>query len=343
MKKLLIFVSMFLIVMFYSCEKENSTYKKILPSDVSGGFNRGNFLTYGNKVAYYQSDSNKIFPNIYEYINESELEYDITFVTKNYHIAFFNDNNITLTHGNSLLFKKTVHNIVKPVKVFHSDWSRLYILGGESGNEINIVNASDFSVIKKIGIEKKPDDVKIEPYFIYLASTGSHEYNDSTVLILNSNTWETESEVVVGYRPIRIIQNNGTQLYVLCQGRTALDQYGQFKSLTESKIYCYDLIIDRIIDSVTIGSMQDSFLPVKYLDDVLIEADGIYKVDFFESLSVKKIISGNFTDIVKDERIYGDYLCLKTSDQASTIYQLDIYNEVFIDSLTVDYKIDAIY
>ena len=246
MKRIHAFLLAALTVVLSSCGPENP----VIPGGFNVGsgvlvLNEGNFQFSNGSLSYYDPTADTVCNNLFYKVNNAPLgdvAESMVLVDGKLYIVVNNSNLIYKVDANSILCDTT-----KPFKMtdFYSPREMLFVAPDKAyvsdiiGTGLWIVNPEDMTHSGYIETGKTTEkmvqvgnELYVSNWSSYYMDPNSH-FSYTTVQVIDVNNDVKVAEIEVGKEPNTMVVDKNGHVWVLCEGRSWEDEYGENPTLWE--------------------------------------------------------------------------------------------------------------
>lgn len=340
-KKLVLNIALGAIVLMSACTKDPIITTPTIPTEElfkSGVYivNEGGFGSSNASIDLFSKDSNILFSNIFEAVNNrplGDVAQSMNIINNKGYILLNGSAKVEVIKATNAQSIATITGFSSPRFMVNKDTLRGFVSDWISNTvkEINLVNNT---ITRSIEVGTGPEGMCIVGNKLYVANSGSYGL-DSTISVIdiNSNTEELK-RITVGDAPLFIEQDVNGMLWVLCRGSYGVD-FNTSEDDTQGKLVKIDPNTDQILESFPIGALGD------HPDKLKMNADknaffylssynflsGVFKFNIYDqSASTTALIDGYFYglgyDRVTDELYLADAVDFK---QRGVMYRYNTF------------------
>lgn len=236
----ILIIFMITVIFSGSCEKEKTEYHQKWDNPDFYGFTYGLFTIHDNSIGYYDPDSNKVFPDIYQYQNGSAigdgihsfqaglgtgLEFGLISVEKENKVIFVNLVNF--------LYTNTIA-INQPRDIFDMGQYCLISFSNKASGGVAILDLVHQQFIKGVKTNNEAGKIFMDNNYFYVFCSGKNK-KDSVIAVLYSpdltqpDAIHTIDTIPIGIRPVDYVEiklNYNSQqhkgLAILCMGNETI-------------------------------------------------------------------------------------------------------------------------
>jgi YVTN family beta-propeller protein len=304
-----------IVAMWISCEKDPTSVKKegIPDPSLKGIFilNEGSFSAANASLSYFDSDSNKMYNNVFFATNGDILGSVGNSVSIFDTIAFIvvnNSDKIEVISVNSFKRRGTIH--LPP----GSSPRNLAVLNASKGyvsnlytNSCAIIDLSTYQVDGSIATGSNPEGLVIANSKLYVANSGFGYGN--TMTVISTTIDEVVDSIKIGDNPITVKKDEGENVFVLCSG--SYNDWNDPNDDTPGSVWKINSMNDSVIDSLIIPGHPSRLC--------LGEGDNGY---FINGGAITEFDTQNMR-IVNDTIVAGNFYGLNYDPVSQMIYALD--------------------
>ena len=252
MKKLNMFLLATLVVALFSC-KPDPTPTPVDPSDtiqpvnLKGVFvlNEGAYQYSNASLSFYDPEADTVANNLFYKANNAPIG-DVA-----QSLALVNDQLYIVVNNSNLIYKVDANtlkcNLDEPFKMgdFYSPREMFFVAPDKAyvtdliGTDVWIINPQDMTHTGSIAMGKTTEkmvpvgnELYVSNWSLYYIDPSSHDsYN--TVQVIDMNNDVKVAEIVVGKEPNSMVVDKNGHVWVLCEGRSWDEDYGEQPSLWE--------------------------------------------------------------------------------------------------------------
>lgn len=289
---------------FSGCSKEDSSLHPQLPTEAKGVYilNEGNFNRGNSTLTFYIPDSNKVYDNIFESVNQKKLG--------------DTGNSIAIHDGKAYIVVNGSNKIEIVATKTHKSIGTIILPAGSSprhitiasntkafvsnlyDNSVSVVDLTTNTVTGKIPVGNNPEEMLIAGDNLYVTNSGFGKGNTITVIDLATNS--IVKTLIVGDNPLHIRLWKTTTAIVLCGG-----DFGDFNNPnddTPGKIFYIDLPNQSVKDSMSIGGHPFEMAIDKNENLYALGSAGVIKINLISKTTApNSFISGSYYTIAFDE------------------------------------------
>jgi YVTN family beta-propeller protein len=309
-KKLLLNVALGAIVLLSACTKDP--------------INEGGFGSSNASIDLYYKDSNILFSNIFEAVNNrplGDVAQSMNIINNKGYILLNGSAKIEVIKALNAQSIATITGFSSPRFMVNKDTLRGFVSDWVSNTvkEINLVNNT---ITRSINVGSGPEGMCIVGNKLFVANCGAYGL-DSTISIIDLTTNIETKKLKVGDAPLFIEQDVNGMLWVLCRGSYG-DDFNTSEDDTQGKLVKIDPNNDQILESFPIGALGDHPDKLKmnaeknaffYLSSYNF-LSGVFKFNIYDqNASTTALIDGYFYglgyDRVTDELFLADAVDFK--------------------------------
>ncbi len=340
--KLYIYISI-LLVLFFSCKKENLSVDKNIEFDKidyiianEGVFNSANASLSAITKSVIQNNLFSISNNSMPLGDIlSDIENDDNF----YYLVINNSDKIIKIKKNDFSFVQQINGVSSPRKICIKDKTTAYF-SSLTSTYISVLNVDEMKITGKIQIGTPTENLLISDSLLFASFWSNYYKKDSinnNIYIINTNDNQLIRAIKVGKEPNSMIIDESNNLWVLCSGGHVLEANNEKPSLY--KINLDNFFIEKILYFDDISSSPKNLSYSK-------EHNKLFWIDFnvfSMSLSEQSLPNEAFLKTTKKQNNYGlfvdeDFLfVLNAKDYTSNgeILKYKISDKNIINSYTV--------
>ena len=290
-------------IIFFGCSKNNPTAPPIVPPEAKGVYilNEGNFNRNNSTLTYYVPDSNKVYDNIFESVNQKKLGdtgNSITIYNGKAYIVVNGSNRIEIvdTKTQKSMGAITCPDGASPRHIVFTDAGKAFI-SNLYDNSVSEADVTANTITGKISVGTNPEEMFAAGDYLYVTNSGFGK--GRTVSVINVNMKAVVKTLTVGDNPIHIRRWNTTTAVVLCGGD--IGNFSDPNDDTPGKIFFINLANESISDSMTVGGH-----PFKIaIDDnnnlFTIGSKGVMRMNLLtKTILSDSFIAGNFYSVAYD-------------------------------------------
>ncbi len=300
------YLSTLIFILIISCEKDPTSIKEtIIPDPALKGIliaNEGSFSAANASLSYFDSDSGKIYNNIFNSVNGIDLGSVANSITIYDTLAFLvvnNSDKIEVISVNSFMQIATINlpSGSSPRNLVVENDSKGYVTNLYTNN-CSIIDLNSFSVNGTIPTGTNPEGLVVANSKLYIANSGFGAGN--TISVISTSTDQLIDSISVGDNPISITKDKIGNVYVLCSG-----SYGDWSDPnddTPGGVWKINSIDDSIIDSLIVQSHPRRLCLTENKHGYFINDGAIAEFDCKQMQIVdSSLIAGNFYGLNYDE------------------------------------------
>jgi len=211
-----IYILLFFTFTFSFCKKEEAKYQVDIQPNTLIILNEGIF-TYGNaSITLYDFNTGKIIQNAFFKANNKLLG-DIAqsgFILNEYlYIVINNSGKVIKTDLSSLIEISEINNLVSPRYSALISANQI-VLTDLYSHFLNIFDAENMSLLKKVYIGHSSEQIIIHNDFLYTVSWN----NDSMLLKISISDFKIIDSLALTYQPNSLVIDKNNNLWILCDG-----------------------------------------------------------------------------------------------------------------------------
>jgi YVTN family beta-propeller protein len=256
-----------LLIMIFSCKKDPTYNEKNY--ELGGGvfiLNEGNFTHGDGSLSFYSYDSTKIYNDIFYSVNGRKLgdvPYSMLINDDKAFIVVNNSNKIEIIDPVTILSKGTITGLKSPRYIVPVSATKAYVSSLYS-DSITIVDLASNSITGYINIRRTSEAILAGNNKAFVTSwAGGHE-----VMVIDLLTNKVVDSVQVGKEPESMVVDRNLNLWVLCSGTYAGDDFAKLDKI--------DFSTNKIIKEYTFPDVQaaPTCLKIDALGQTLYYLDG---------------------------------------------------------------------
>lgn len=219
---------------FSGCKKDNTdnpqgTYLK-------GVFivNEGN-TSVSTSVSYFNTDSLKVYNDIFYTINQSPLglfAQSVGSANNSYYIMVGGSNKVEVVKNSDFKSVATITGFHNPRYFLPVNSQKAYVSQwGDNGTNgtIAVIDLTTNTIKSTIaGVGKGTEKMLLLNNKVYAVNAGGYD-NDSAVVVVDPSTDAITKSIYVGYNPNSIVADKNGLIWVLCSGYTNLNNWSTIK------------------------------------------------------------------------------------------------------------------
>ena len=286
MKKSIFYSATFLFILaLSSCDKETDVPLTPVPDKYESGVffvNEGNYQHGNGSISYYNTNSNSLTQEIFQLENNRSLG-DVVQSMKiiNYYgyICVNNSNKIEVVSFADFKEQGTIYNLPS-VRYFENDYSEYgYATCWGNGGQVKIIYLPTLSVIDSVMVGNGPEGMIILDQKLFVANGGNIEA-DSTISVISLETHEIIQTINVGYSPKHFVQDQNSNLWVICAGTGSWTSIGE----KPSKLVQIDPVSFNVLQEIDLfEQLHPGNIGIDLTGTVVVVGggfgmDGLYKV-----------------------------------------------------------------
>jgi YVTN family beta-propeller protein len=236
-KKLLLFATVSLLLVFQSCEKDPDPVIKV---GAAGFFvvNEGGFGNSNTSISFYDRKTDAISNNVFAAKNARQLgdqtQSMTVFEGKGY-IVVQNSAKVEVINGDDFSSLATISEGlpspryfigISSTKGYVSDWGADGITG-----TVKVIDLATFKVVKSIPVGKGTNRMLKVGNLVYVTNAGGYD-KDNTVKVIDSSTDAVVTTITVGDNPNSLQRDSEGNIWIASDGAEA---YNSDFSVDESK------------------------------------------------------------------------------------------------------------
>jgi hypothetical protein len=217
MKSLLPILILFLL--FSSCNKESSPPPSTAWSNSVFIVNEGPYPTGSGTISAFNRETKEVTNDLFEAANGRPLGNVVQSIAVYGDKAFIvvnNANTVEVVNLDDFTSVATIENIPMPRYFVAFINNKGYVSCWDG--TVKVINLVDYTISKSIPVGSGPEDMIITGNILWVINGGGYGI-DSTVTAINALTDTIYKNILVGYRPVGIQQDNNGNMWVLCAGK----------------------------------------------------------------------------------------------------------------------------
>jgi len=182
--------------------------------------NEGSFQKSNASISYFNPDTKDVEKDIFKSSNGrplGDVAQSVMIAHGKGYIVVNNSNKIEVVSANDFKSISTIAGLSSPRYMVPLSNSKAYLTEwvgfGVRGN-VDVVDLSTNTVIKSIQVGESPEKMLILGGKLYVVNS-----TDSTLMIINTVTDETEDTIKVGDSPNSIVSDLNNNIWVVCGGK----------------------------------------------------------------------------------------------------------------------------
>lgn len=321
-KNVMLNIALGAIVFLSACTKDPNPTSPSVPSEnafKTGVYiiNEGGFGASNASIDLFNKDSNKLFSNVFEAVNNrplGDVAQAMNIVNGKGYIILNGSAKVEVINAKNAVSLATITGFSSPRFMVSKDTSRAFISDWTS-NTVKEVNLVTNAIVSSISVGSGPEGMCIVGNKLYVANCGGYGL-DSTISVIDLTTKTEIKKIVVGDAPVAVFADVNGKVWVLCRGSYGID-FMSSDDDTEGKFVKIDPSTDNILTNITIGVKGDHPDKIKmnatkntmyYLSSYNF-LSGVYKFNITDgAASTTPLITGYFYGIGYDK--YKDELYL---------------------------------
>jgi YVTN family beta-propeller protein len=222
--KMLFILTVLIVMILMSCEKDPASSKKnVIPEKVLKGVfivNEGSFTAANTSLSYFDSDSGKMYNNVFHSANGvglGSVANSITIYDTLAYIVVNNSDKVEVININSFKQVATIQFPAgsSPRNMVLLNALKAYVTNLYTNN-CSIVDLTNYQIAGSIATGANPEGLLIANSKLFVANSGFG--NGNTVTVISTSTDGVLDTVKVGDNPISVNKDNNKNVYVLCSG-----------------------------------------------------------------------------------------------------------------------------
>jgi YVTN family beta-propeller protein len=191
--------------------------------------NEGNFGVGNASIDFYLKDSNKVYKNVFQSVNNrplGDVAQSMTIVGTKGFIVMNGSGKVEIIDVNTVLSLGTITGLSAPRYIVARNSSIAYLSDWIS-NTVKIIDATNNSITNAIGVGTGPEGMTISGEKLFVTNSGGYAL-DSTISVIDMNSNTVVQTIVVGDAPVAAATDVNGKVWVLCEG-----DYGDFMDMTD--------------------------------------------------------------------------------------------------------------
>jgi len=137
---------------------------------------------------------------------------------------------------------------------------------GSFAGQIHLINLGTRTIVQSVAVGNGPEQMVVSGGYLFVVNTGGWA-TDHTVTAINLSTFQAESTIDVGDRPVNLVADGVGNVWVLCAGHVIYDSGWNITGHTAAELYRIDAATLTVTWSETVGVLGD------HPDDLAISPD----------------------------------------------------------------------
>lgn len=310
------------IVFLSACSKDPETTAPVVPTEdafKSGVYiiNEGGFGSSNASIDLFNKDSNKLFSNVFEAVNNrplGDVAQSMNIVNGKGYIILNGSAKVEVIKATNALSIATITGFSSPRFMVNKDTTRAFVSDWTS-NSVKEISLVSNEIVRSIPVGTGPEGMCIVGNKLYVANCGGYGL-DSTVSVIDLTSNVETKKIKVGDAPVAVQVDVNGNVWVLCRGSYGVD-FMTSDDDTKGQFVKIDAATDNILASISIGEKGDHPDKIKmnaaknamfYLSSYNF-LSGVYKFNITDvTASITPLITGYFYGIGYDK--YTDILYL---------------------------------
>jgi YVTN family beta-propeller protein len=261
-KKLMFNMALGAIVLLSACTKDPINTTPTIPTEdlyKSGVYivNEGGFGSSNASIDLFNKDSNILFSNIFEAVNNrplGDVAQSMNIINNKGYILLNGSAKIEVIKAFNAQSIATITGFSSPRFMVNKDTLRGFVSDWVSNTvkEINLVNNT---ITRSINVGSGPEGMCIVGNKLFVANCGAYGL-DSTISIIDLTTNTETKKLKVGDAPVAIYADANGKLWVLCRGAYG-DDFNTTDDDSEAKFVRVNPTTESIEASIQIGLKGD--------------------------------------------------------------------------------------
>lgn len=303
------------IVLLSACTKDPDSASPAVPNEnafKTGVYiiNEGGFGASNASIDLFNKDSNKLFSNVFEAVNNrplGDVAQAMNIVNGKGYIILNGSAKVEVIMAKNAVSIATITGFSSPRFMVNKDTTRAFVSDWTS-NTVKEINLVTNAIVRSIPVGIGPEGMCIVGNKLYVANCGGYGL-DSTVSVIDLTTNLETKKIKVGDAPVAVQVDVNGKVWVLCRGSYGVD-FMSSDDDTEGKFVKIDPATDNILTNVTIGVKGDHPDKIKmnasknamfYLSSYNF-LSGVYKFNITDvAASTTPLIEGYFYGIGYDK------------------------------------------
>lgn len=282
MKKNL-FIIIVILIIFYSCKKENTEKPSATQFSTKGFFilNEGNYTWSNSSLSFYDEQNRTIENDIFYKINNvtlGDVAQDIKLINNKLYVTINNSGIIYVLNATTCKHIKTIQNLTSPRYILPINDSIAYISDLYDKN-ITIINTITDNIVGKIFIGNSTESMIKYNQQVFCTSWS---FNNK-IYVLNSQNHQLIDSITVGLQPKKLQIDKFGQIWVLCDGGYYGNPIGHEKS-SLWKINPQSLSSEKIIECPDKNFSATCFTLNPTGDSIYLVWKNVYKFSIFDTI-----------------------------------------------------------
>ncbi len=254
--KFLIILILFSIVYLMSCESDPVSSKdNLIPEAVLKGVfivNEGSFSAANASLSYFDSDSGKMYNNVFQSANGEGLGSVANGITIYDTLAFIvinNSDKIEVISVSSFKRVATIHlpSGSSPRNMIILDSTKGYVTNLYT-NSCSIIDLTTYQVTGSIPTGTNPEGIIHANSKLYVANSGFGYGN--TISVISTSSDQVIDTIQIGDNPISIVKDENENVFVLCSG--SYNDWNDPNDDTPGGVWKISSLDETIMDSLVI-------------------------------------------------------------------------------------------
>lgn len=328
--------------LFMSCEKDDDYNVK----HYRGAYivNEGSFGNNNGSVGFFDTDSNKMYNNVFYRANNRPLG-DVV-----QSISVDDNNAYIVVNGSAKLEIVDLESFEAVTNPLYFNYPRYFLpVGNNEGflttgsmeGKIYVINVASFNVVDSVTVGYGPENMLLLNDKVYVVNSGGWGL-DSTISVVDIASRTVTDTIVVGEVPVDLVSDADENIWVQCKGYAIYDWSTMaLLSETDAKIVKINSSTGEVIKSAVIGKAGDyAYTAVRMAVNkegtmiYYLTPDGIFAVGKNDQeLPLQPLIQGSFYGLEINPAT-GDIFAFETNFSGSGL--LKIYSSAGVLSETFE-------
>lgn len=181
--------------------------------------NEGNFGMGNASIDFYSKDSNKLYRNIFELVNNrplGDVAQSMTIVGNKGFIVMNGSAKVEIIDVNTAQSIGTLNGLSAPRYIVARNSGIAYLTDWIS-NSVKIIDATNNTITNSIAVGTGPEGMAISGDKLFVTNSGGYGL-DSTVSIIDINNNTVINTIVVGDAPVAAATDVNGKVWILCRG-----------------------------------------------------------------------------------------------------------------------------
>lgn len=260
--QLRIFTLLALFASLSACTDDPATPKQEIPSEdlfKTGIYvvNEGNFGANNATIDLFVKDSNKVFSNIFNTVNNrplGDVAQSMTMINGKGYIVLNGSGKVEVINLNTAVSVGTISGLSSPRYMVALDTNKAYLSDWVS-NSVKVVNLQNNTIQTSIGVGAGPEQMLITGNRLFVCNSGGF-VDDSTLTVINTTTNTVEQTIRLTQGPTAIVLDKNGKIWVLCRGSYGTDFFST-EDDTQAELICINPNNLSIEKRIVLGEKGD--------------------------------------------------------------------------------------